>query len=358
MKLFFDSSSHGLSNGQSVKAEVVAKESGSSLVIINGSPQKIDGELAVGQEVSGKIVVSSDGRVSLEISSATEGKTDYSKILSQLGLSDNAENRELMAAFSRFGLPFDRSLLSKASNLAGQLGFSKGLGDAIAFSILKGLPENKIGLVLKYFEGKIRFSELFSKLNVSVSNEFKQAWGQGEILKKALELISAKTIGDQKFEGLKQEFAEKLSENFEFQSILSDSNEKNSENKIYFQWPLFWDNSNLPDTLEGEAFYPPEKQKAEQGFSIRIRITPPNLGGMEISLNKIRSSVWAHFAVESAESEKAVRGIFLQIRQALKNFGWDEVKVSSGKLVKSAGFFSKSEEQLQKKARHLLDLKA
>ena len=359
MKLFFDSSSHNLSNGQNVKAEVVAKESGSSLLIINGSPQKVDGELNVGQEIAGKVVISSDGRVGLEISSATEGKIDYSKVLSQLGLNNSSENRELLAAFSRFGLPFDRNMLLNAIAIAGKFALSKGLADSIAFSMLKGVPESKIALVLKYFEGKLKFDELFSKLQNSFSAELKQAWSEGEILKKVFGLIGAKGSENSfGFDELKKEFAEKLAENFDFQSVLSDSNDKSAENKVYFQWPLFWQNSSLPDTLEGEAFYPPKDKQNEHGFSIRIRVSPPNLGNMEISLNKIRDSVWVHFAVESGESEQEIRGIFLNIRQALKNFGWDEVKISSGKLAKEAGFFSRSTISPAKPAKQLLDLKA
>lgn len=264
-----------------------------------------------------------------------------SKFLKQNGFEPNEQNKQLVNIFSKFGLTANKETIANAIKLLSKMTGSNLDMNSATLLLAKGLEADKLGLISKYFSGDLKFDTLFKLLNNNQANQLKSAFFKGEFANKLLELIA----GDQTSSGsdtkVRSSIADNFSENLSFQNLLSSQNTEQTDNKFYFQWPFFWNNSDEPDTLEGEVFVADEEEK--KGFSIRLMMSPPSLGNMEISMNRLEEKLWVHFAAEEKNGRQLLSTILVPLKNKLSELGWSQTRVTTGPLNRTNGFFSKSE---------------
>ena len=138
----------------------------------------------------------------------------------------------------------------------------------------------------------------------------------------------------------KSELAEEVAENLALQELFSNLPDANNDGNIYFQWPIFWNGQELPDCLEGEAFFP-NKNNQKEGFCLRILVTPPNLGQTEISLTTKGKELYVHFGVNEKLMD-SFRSIFAPIRENILALGdYESVQFTIGRNREHRNFFSR-----------------
>ena len=135
------------------------------------------------------------------------------------------------------------------------------------------------------------------------------------------------------------EFAHKLAEVFALQELLDASGTGDQEHRIYFQWPMYWADQEVPDTLEGEAFFSGNDDR-ERGFSLRVLVSPPALGTCELHLHALRDTLWIHLGAERED----VPALFLDgvepLKQRLAALGWASVRCTARVMKPRASFLS------------------
>ena len=158
------------------------------------------------------------------------------------------------------------------------------------------------------------------------------------MLEKLQQLVKLGSTAERSSENL--ELAKDVVENLGLQELLSNMPDANNDGSIYFQWPIFWNGQELPDCLEGEAFFP-NKNNQKEGFCLRILVTPPNLGQTEISLTTKEKELYVHFGVNEKLMD-AFRSIFNSIRENILAAGdYESVQFTIGRNREHRNFFSR-----------------
>lgn len=323
MKLFSISAISNLLPGQPVKAEVVASHGGKNLVMVNGRPVQMDA--SVDHQSSLKAL---SGPVSVAANATAQISPE--QILAQAGLEKNDSNLQLIETMRQHGVPLTPENAGKAAAIAASMpsfDMSRAALSSVVLVMLRRLPADSAELIHDYLSGRLRYAHLFGenkqlgevlRLNASFADVLKQFQQMlGERSRAALSFTEAET---KSFKG--------LAENLLLQELLSETAHDNQENRIYFQWPLFWANAELPDTLEGEAFFTKDR---EQGFCLRLLVSPPALGQIEVAMNQLDQALWMHFGVDEAVIED-IRAIFPLLTAKLENEGFPQVRLTVGKL--------------------------
>ena len=327
---------NNLAPGQTIKAEVLASENGKSLVSINGLPTQVNGEFSVGDQL--KAVVDDSGNSIILESEITELSTDK-HLLIKLGLSPSKDSLELLGFLRKFNVNLNAETLKQALQLLKSLKNSGPEAQkAISLLLQKGIDVSELSKLAKYYSGKLQFREFFSGLDSELKNILRNVFSSKNSIERIFELIKSQK-GNFSL-NLKQEIAEKMIENFQFQELLSKAASEKQEGVVYFQWPIFWEHDGLPDTLEGEAFIP-GNGKEEQGFCIRMLVQPSNLGKIEVAINKMDQVLWVHFGIENLSIEKKIKSIFSILTERLLTQNWKSVRLTAGELRRHHGFFSK-----------------
>ncbi|MEW6710957.1 MAG: hypothetical protein AB1403_14115 [Candidatus Riflebacteria bacterium] len=328
MKLFSISAINNLSPGQPVKTEIVARSGERSLAIINGRPMQIATDTT-----SSKASKSSDSQ---SVGPAAGPTVTPEKLLASAGLEKNQTNLQLIETLRQYGIALTAENLAKAATAAINLpAFSHSIAarQAMALTLLRRLHPEKAALLESYFQGKLKFSAIFSG-NPELTEIFREKSGIAEILKRLQLMLqtrgreSGRNLEDaaEKFEG--------LAKNLMFQELMSEPASQNQENRIYFQWPLFWHGSELPDTLEGEAFFMNGKV---QGFCLRLLVCPPSLGQIEVAMNQLEDSLWVHFGVQP-EIVESIPAVFPELQESLAREGFARVRLTAGRIREIESF--------------------
>lgn len=239
--------------------------------------------------------------------------------LKSYGVTINPENLKLIAAIMK--------------NMPGKVN----MGDLLGLLISKKMPLESAETLEKYINGSINFSTLLSNLSEEALNELRNSWNTGKLLEKLEQLIKLGNSTAQAKEN--KELAEEVVDNLRLQELFSHLPDANSDGNIYFQWPVFWSNQDLPDCLEGEAFFP-NKNNPKEGFCLRILVNPPNLGQTEISLITREKELYVHFGVDERFID-TFKSIFAPIRErilALGNYTSVHFTISKGREHRN--FFS------------------
>ena len=342
MRLSFDLPSLALSPGQSVRAEVVSSDEKGSNILLNGVPTRVKEKLEAGQSIQGRIERTAGGQTVLSFAAETDVTAEgaIEKFFTSLGVVPGQDDIALAQTLRRHGIPLTGDWFRRVSEMMLKLG--TGTGDRAALDALVLLlrfraPESAFPLLKAYVSGDMRFAALLSKLGTGEAELLKANWNAGRVLDHLLELVGGSGSSTKPT----AELPASLADNLVLQELLSNAPQGVDEGRVYFQWPIFWEGQEFPDTLEGEAFVPP-KGREDQGYSLRILVHPPSLGEMEIALHKVDKGLWVHFSTSAPESRTALGNMFPALQARLRELSWASVKLTVGHLVPRTTFLGPS----------------
>lgn len=258
--------------------------------------------------------------------------TSNEKFLKANGFEQNEINKNILKALSNFGVVKNKKNFTTVLNLLRNIGNVKENISTAVFLMTKGLSSDKANLIAKYLNGGLKFSSLLNLINVKHLPLLKSAWLKGNFTTTLLELISGKGEFKDIGSGVKEQLAKDFSENIIAQNLLSSNSSTQNENKIFFQYPIFWNNSVIPDTLEGEASFSGDNN-VESGFSLKILASPPTLGNIEIRVNQLSKKIWINIAACSNKSRDLLSTLIQPIHAKLLEQGWKNIKISIIPLV-------------------------
>ena len=273
-----------------------------------------------------------------KITTTDSAVVDSGRILSDAGITANAA--EFQTAMKEYGVSMTAENMQLAAEYSKTL--PKGLSDnsqLLALMIARKIPTNQASMVLDYLSGNLKFSALFEGLPKEILFELKQSWGEGQMLDALKKIISndgsiEKDVFNQAFK------TDNLATELVFQELATKLPTFQEEGQIFFQWPVFWGDSDVPDTLEGEA-YVPDKDGSEQGFGLRLIVTPPKLGQIEIFMNGIKRNLSVNFGVEERAFEP-IKSIFEVTRKNILALGdFDSVRITIKNRLQTKNFFVK-----------------
>lgn len=317
MKVFSNSVS-GNNIRRTGNTEVFASVGDKSLVLVNGRPVQVDAHVALNTEQSYQVAVSTD------------------KILAQAGLEKTSTNQSIVETLREYGVALTSENLKQAAAFAKTLpGFAADKLNlaTIALMILKGIDQKNAALIKEYIAGKFEFAEILKNIPPQLLAELKGNWQSGRLFARIQNLISDQ--GAARFFSEDTDILEELVGSLKLQEVLSSAEGQKRENTFYFQWPVFWSDRDLPDTLEGEAFY---GDPDEQGFCLRLLFEPPSLGSVEVALNSISEKLWVHFGCDT-EVISDIKSIFPVLHESLLAQGFKEVRITIGKIRNLNNFF-------------------
>ncbi|MFZ5952369.1 MAG: hypothetical protein ACOYXC_16835 [Candidatus Rifleibacteriota bacterium] len=328
MKLFSISAINNLSPGHLGKAEIVARSGERSLAIINGRPMQIATDSS-----GNKAAKTSESQ---SVASGAPPTMTPEKLLATAGLEKNQTNLQLIETLRQYGIALTAENLAKAASTAMNLpAFSQSIAarQAMALTLLRRLQPEKAALIESYFQGKLKFSSIFSG-NPELTEIFREKSGIADILKR-LQLM-LQTRGRESGGNLEEvgEKFEGLAKSLLFQELMTEPANQHQENRVNFQWPFFWHGSELPDTLEGEAFFLNGK---EQGFCLRLLVCPPSLGQIEVAMNQLEDSLWVHFGVQP-EMVESIPAVFPALQEGLAGAGFAKVRLTAGRIREIESF--------------------
>lgn len=353
MKLSLPSNNADPANPRPVRAEVVASEGGRSLLLVNGRPVPVAGEFAAGQQLNGRLAATAGG-FSIIAADNSEG-VSAEKLLQNAGLHENGP--QLAAAMKSYGVPVNAENLRLAAELLKQLPRSAANPELVALLLARKLPAAAAPLLQAYLAGRLQAAGLFAALDRTGQTALQNAWGRGRLTDTLLQMFAAGKTGDAATLRRLAAGGEEWVAGLQLQEMLSILPERGQEGRIYFQWPMFWHDQDVPDTLEGEAFVP-DSSDQEQGFSLRLLVNPPAFGQVEVALHLQQKTLWIHFGV-AEEHIDLFKSIFTEIRtRVLAGGDFDQVRLTIGKVRLLNNFFSTSTEPPPIPPRPKLDLKA
>jgi len=319
---------------RSVRAEVVASEGGRSLVLLNGMPVAADGELTAGQSMTGRLAAT-DGGFKI-IAADNSGGVTVDKMLENAGIHESGP--ALINTMKSYGLAITQANLRSAAELLPQLpgGAAERINLQIVSLILaRRLNASAIPVIRDYLLGNLNFSKLFSGLSAALQKNLQLDWSHGKLLELLQQIIrrGADAMSADKAAKLPEE----LVTNLQMQEMLAIAPQAQAEGRMYFQWPVFWHEQDIPDTLEGEASVPPPG--SEQGFSLRLLVSPPSMGQIEIAMHQLNKSLWVHFGAQ-AEFLDDIRSVFPLLHERLARGDFAQVNLTAGRIRNLTNFFA------------------
>ncbi|HOY67464.1 MAG TPA: flagellar hook-length control protein FliK [Candidatus Ozemobacteraceae bacterium] len=343
MRLSFDLPSLPLTSGQSVRAEVVSSDEKGSDILLNGIPTRVSERLEAGKKLEGKIERNAAGQAVLDFSGEAAPPEEGATVafLSSIGSPPDAESMALTQTLRKHGIPLTEDWFRRAREMMLRLGVGAGdkAGlDALVLMLRFRSGENGFPLLKEYVNGNLKFGALFEALGRADIELLRQGWGSGRLVDRLLELISQPRDQGASAPDLPASMADNLA----LQELLSQPPQPGEEGRVYFQWPLFWEGQDVPDTLEGEAFVPPKGQE-EQGYSLRILVHPPTLGDLEVAIHRLESQLWIHFSAALPEARQRLGTIFPALQARLKELSWSAVKLTVGTLPARKTFLGPTE---------------
>lgn len=286
------------------------------------------------------------------IADSAEG-VSLDKLLQGIGLEKI--DPQVVSTLKSYGITINSENIKLIAELFKNMPNKLSVGDFIGLVISRKVNIENGELVDKYTKGTLNFSDLFGKMSKEALLELKKSWGANRVLERLESLLKvAKGLGEAKETS---ELAKKFAENLELQEVFSFLPEKNKDGSIYFQWPMFWEGQDIPDTLEGEVFVPNSEDK-EKSFSLRLLINPPNLGKTEVFLSARKKELYVNFGVDNRLKDP-FRSIFMQIRKNILALeGYTSVYLTLGELKTGNNFFSRKDKIENRVRSSLIDFKA
>jgi hypothetical protein len=330
MKIGLDTLSGYFGSGQKVQGEVIGSGDGKSQVVLNGIPARLDRALPVGQRIEGTVEPGAGGQAVLTLTGAGEAMGSAEGWLTRNRLSPDQVNQDLIKAFQTFRFPITPELLSQARELFERLGLSGEPAEmeTLALMMMRKLPASIFPLLKQYVQGGMRLGDLLARLSPEERALMSAEWSMGRLWEKLGEFLQGKeTAGFTP--GLRAGLSAEVLANIALQESLTNPSLPDQEGHFYFQWPIFWSQSDVPDTLEGEAYFA-HSDRDEPGFSMRLLVSPPRLGPLEVGLHRVQQSLWVHFGAEKTSARPALQSMFPGLIEALKALDWNAVKLTLG----------------------------
>ncbi|RCK81464.1 MAG: hypothetical protein OZSIB_0598 [Candidatus Ozemobacter sibiricus] len=334
VRLTLEGAGRGWPPGQVVRGEVLASDEKGSLLVVEGRPVTTNKPLEAGRTLAGRVEVGADGQAHLAME-AEEGATAAPEggaraVLQHWGLPPTDENLALWRLLQRAGGRASPEALLALKELLARLGagLDRASQQALNLLLARRLPEGAFPLLLQYVRGELTFARMWQDLPAAWQEALQQAWGEKPILERLVGLLQEAGADDL---AAGQALADAWPANLALQEMLSQPPMGAAEGRLYFQWPVFWSGMDLPDTLEGEAFFEGGDGPG-RGFSLRVQVTPPRLGRLEIGLHRLREALWIHFAAQQAEVIPALRTIFEPLEERLRALGWTSLRLTVGRL--------------------------
>lgn len=312
-----------------VRAELVASSGGKSLVMLNGMPVQVDTDLK-GNAALAKSLAQKGGASQSSLQVSPE------RLLAESGIEKNETSLQLIETMREFGVPLNSENLGKAVAAAAAMpsfALNRAALSAVVLLLLKRLPVADAGLIHDYLSGKLKFAGLFARSELLRSLLPPESASLAEVLQKLQQMLSQR--GRVNLPGGTGESIDDLSANLYLQELLSSQGGEGQENRLYFQWPLFWSEQSLPDTLEGEASF---AGGGRQGFCLRLLLNPPTLGQIEVAMNCLDNALWVHFGV-ATEVIDEVQALFPGLQGRLEASGFAQVRLTIGKIREIESFF-------------------
>jgi hypothetical protein len=339
-------------NPQTV-ANLIASSEGKALLLINGRP------IQVSQNSQAK-PQNNFATNSPNTSAKNAPALEPAQLLSKAGIPQTKANLKLIGALKEYSIVLNPQNIKEAALIAAKIpGF---IGEQInlktlALILQKNLPTSSSQLVKKYLAGELSFAQLLKSASPELIGSLKKDWNLISVIDKIKHLIlqgNTRQTGEAFNKG---ELAEKLASNLQFQEILSRQQSPDQETRLYFQWPLFWSNEELPDSLEGEAYFFADKER-NQGFSLRMLVEPESLGQIEVAMNYMEDELWVHFGTQQ-KSLADIKSIFSALKTGLQKAGFKKVRLTAGLIRDLDNFLLiKAENDSQQKPPRNIDLKA
>ncbi len=280
--------------------------------------------------------IDSPAQKPLELIVRDESSVNLDKTLSEAGV-ENKE--ELKTALKDYGVSATSENISLAAEHMNALPeWAKDNMELIAILVARKMPSSAFESVLGFLDGKFKFAKLFEGLNKAELGAIRENWNNGQMLDALLEILKEGGAGRASGVAKAASLFENLFSDLALQELASSMPDPLLEGQIFFRWPFFWDGQELPDTLEGEAFVP-HKDNAQQGFSLRMMVTPTNLGQMEVRLNSLKGELWVNFGVEE-KSLELIRTLDGSIKKQVLALGdYDLVHVNANVRQPTRNFF-------------------
>ncbi len=358
MKISLQGPAQAFTSGQSVRGEVVGHQNGQSLAVINGIMTRIPRRLPIGHTFSGRVQQGENGETVVESQTPDRQNRSASTQIShpQVKLDATPENRQLTELMKQFGVPVTAETLEEIRHRLPQ---GSSLTDspklrAILLMLARKLPEQHLKSLESYFSGRQRLSDVFARLDGEALSQTRREWGLGRSFAKLLELLEKGHVADS---DRSNAVTDQLSENLLFQTLFDVSPTHDGERQIYFQWPLFWQGRDIPDTIEGECFFS-RKDSVHRGFSVRVLVHPPNLGDMEIGIHEFEKALWVHFGVSGQAARDALPTSFESMRETLLGQSWKSVKLTIGTKSPRPGLLDPLRPVVPEVERQEVDVKA
>ena len=331
--------------GGSFRAEVVQSDESRSLLLVNGVHTVVQGKLQTGSQLSGTVVDGGGQGVVVQLTHGLPaGEVGDKAMLQAMGIPPDEKTLLVMAALRRYGLVPDGENLMKALEILKAAGTvnSKLGADVAGLMLSRNVPMEAVAIVKAYLSGELNLGKLLSGLTPEQLAELKEAWISRGALAKILASLTdpsglARTAGQLKT------LAE-VASSLQLQEMLSVPGNINSENKVFFQWPIFWADRDVPDTLEGEAFHNPSGVSGDDSFSLRIMVNPPSLGRLEVGIHRLKHSLWVHFGAGSESRLVLASDLFPMLRSSLLKGDWTSVRLTTGALLNRSHFLAPPEQ--------------
>ncbi|MGM0599878.1 MAG: hypothetical protein ACQETH_08705, partial [Candidatus Rifleibacteriota bacterium] len=307
-------------------ANLIASSEGKSLLMINGRPVQINQNAAAqGKSLNNP----SANNTNLSAENAPELKP--AQLLNKAGLPQTETNLKLISALREFGIAPNPHNIKKAALIAAKIpDFATDQLNlkTLALILQKNLSASSASLVKKYLTGELSFARLLELSPPELINTLKKDWNFAKVINK-IKLLLQQQDGSQPGDSLKnKKFGNTIVSNLQLQEILSQQQGPDEETRLYFQWPLFWNDQDLPDTLEGEAYFFEDKDR-NQGFCLRMLVEPDSLGQIEVAMNYMDSELWVHFGTQQ-ESLDDIKSIFSALKAGLQKAGFNKVRLTAG----------------------------
>ena len=323
--------------------------------MVNGRPMQINQQNADSQKASN---LSPPQNTNSATSNLAELKP--AQLLNKAGLPHTEANLKLINTLKESGIALTPQNIKQAALIAAKIpDFTADQLNlkTIALILQKNLTASSAGLVKKYLSGELSYAQLLKSASPELMSSLKKDWNLIKVIDKIKQLIQQGNTEKAGETLQKSELSEKLASNLQFQELLSRQTNPNEETRLYFQWPLFWNKSDLPDTLEGEAYYYEDEEK-NQGFSMRMLVEPESLGQIEVAMNYMDSELWVHFGTQQ-ESLTDIKSIFSALRTGLQKAGFPKIRLTAGLIRELDNFLIiKTENNSPQNKTPNIDLKA
>ncbi len=335
----------GFAPGQTLRGVVVAIGDRAASVVFSGVTTTLTGRanLQVGQRLVAHVdaVEGSTVRVTL-LDPRSGGSTPAASALealpqrwlSALGLPTDTRAQTVTQMLRQHQLLTPEFFRQADQMLMGSgLPLDQPLLDAAGILLARGLvSSDAIKRVRRLLTGELRLGNILARLGPATEGglaALASAWSTGKLLSFLFGKEPASTLpGPDGSIPADPDLLDALM----LSTDLTVAATAEREGRTFFQWPIFWADSEIPDTLEGEAWVP-AGSATDQGFSFRLAMCPPAFGNLEIHVHRLENAVWINLGFERFSDKPTTDALVGAIESAVKRLSYADVRVTTSRAA-------------------------